>query len=45
MYANDTSVVTASVVVTALLPLGVTLAGEKEQLLAAGSPEQEKLTG
>jgi hypothetical protein len=42
--AVATSVATVSVVVAALVPLGVTVDGEKVQVLAAGSPEQEKLT-
>jgi hypothetical protein len=40
----ETSVATVNVVVTALAPLGVTVAGEKAQVLAAGSPEHAKLT-
>ena len=35
---------TVSVVVTALAPLGVTVAGLKVQEALAGKPEQEKLT-
>jgi hypothetical protein len=33
-----------SVVVTAVVPLGVRLAGAKAHALAAGNPEQAKLT-
>jgi hypothetical protein len=33
-----------SVLVAALVPLGVTFAGENEQVVNAGRPEQAKLT-
>jgi len=42
--AVATSVATVSVVEATLVPFGVTVAGEKVQVLLAGSPEQEKLT-
>lgn len=42
--AAATSVANMSVVVTEVLPLGVTVGGENEQVLEVGSPEQAKLT-
>jgi hypothetical protein len=42
--AVATSVLMVRVVVAALVPFGVTVAGAKEQVLAAGNAEQAKLT-
>lgn len=39
-----TSVATVTVVIIAEFPFGVTVVGEKLHVLAAGSPEQAKLT-
>ena len=42
--AEATLVAIVSVVDTAVVPFGVSVAGEKAQVLAAGNPEQAKLT-
>jgi len=44
MDAEATFVAMVSVAVTAFVPFGVSVEGEKVQVLAAGSPEQAKET-